>query len=171
MNKQEFLKETKQCVNIAIQRSNQLLRLLSDVDVRVDWNYDFEEFDDTAIGVYVNQSVFTGTIEIGMNLKQLYNSFKWQIEHYNTDEYTILREIVMTNVYHEVGHGIVEQINDWLQTTDDLDEIYDENEQLFDKALDNEEDTVEQFAWCFYDNNLENSRLYKIIQLVRSIYV
>lgn len=46
---------------------------------------------DTVIGIYGNQSAFTDAIEFGINIKQLYNSIKWQMEHYMIDEHTVLR--------------------------------------------------------------------------------
>ena len=42
-------------------------------------------------------------------------------------------------MYHEVGHGIIDYINDLLEYTDEYDELYDKNQQLFDGVLDNEE--------------------------------
>ena len=73
--------------------------------------------------------------------------------------------MIQTNVFHEMGHGITELFEDYLQETDDLDELYDNNQQLFDSVLENEEDSVEEFAWAMYDNQLNNSDLYKIVQL------
>lgn len=70
-----------------------------------------------------------------------------------------------------MGHGIVEMFNDYLQETDDLDELYDNNKELFDWVLDNEEDAVEEFAWSFYDNQLNNSRLYRIVELYNQNWV
>ena len=64
-----------------------------------------------------------------------------------------------------MGHGIVNMIGDYLRETDDLDELYDNNQELFDNMFDNEEDSVEEFAWSMYDNQLGNSGLYKVIQL------
>jgi hypothetical protein len=87
-----------------------------------------------------------------------------------SDPYTIVNEVILTNVYHEMGHGIVELLNDYLQETDELDELYDTNKELFDWILDNEEDAVEEFAWKFYDNELENSKLYQLIQLYFGLY-
>ena len=57
-----------------------------------------------------------------------------------------------------------------LQNTDEYDELYDKNQQLFDSVLDNEEDSVEEFAWCFYDNDLNTSDLYKILNLYYKLY-
>ena len=134
----------------------------------IDWSYSDWDYNglNNAIGVYKSGSVFEGNIEIGFNIGNLYKSFKQQTDaHPWSDEYTILDEIVQTNVFHEVGHGLVELLNDYLTETDELDELYDENKELFDNVLDNEEDAVEEFAWSFYDNDLNNSQLYNIIKL------
>ena len=166
MKKNEFIEEVKDLSEYAIKSSNNLLKSINR-DVSIDWNYDFETFNKTAIGVYENDSVHTGTISIGMNINALWKWFKSETKYYPyTSEYKILQELILTNVYHEVGHGIIDYINDYLQNTDELDEIYDNNQQLFDSALDNEEDTVEEFAWCFYDNDLNTSDLYKILNLI-----
>ena len=121
--------------------------------------------------MYEHDSVHTGTISIGMNINALWKWFKSETKHYPYySEYKILQELILTNVYHEVGHGIIDYINDYLQNTDELDEIYDNNQQLFDDALDNEEDTVEEFAWDFYDTQLEDSKLGQIINLYLKLY-
>ena len=170
MKKNEFIEEVKDLSRCAIQNSNNFLKLI-DRDVSIDWNYDFETFDKNALGVYEHDSVHTGTISIGMNIIALWNFFKSETKDYPyTSEYKILQELILTNVYHEVGHGIIDYINDYLQNTDELDEIYDNNQQLFDDALDNEEDTVEEFAWDFYDNQPEDSKLGQIINLYHKLY-
>ena len=170
MHKNEFLEEVKDLSRCAIQNSNNVLKLI-DRDVSIDWNYDFETFDKTAIGVYEHDSVHTGTMNIGMNINELWKVFKSETKNYPyTSEYKILQEMILTNVYHEVGHGICDYINDLLEYTDEYDELYDENQQLFDSVLDNEEDSVEEFAWCFYDNDLNQSSLYKVFNLMCQIY-
>lgn len=170
MKKNEFIEEVKDLSRRAIQDSNNFLKLI-DRDVSIDWNYDFETFDKNAIGVYEHDSVHTGTISIGMNINALWKCFKSETKDYPyCSEYKILQELILTNVYHEVGHGIINYINDYLQNTDELDEIYDNNQQLFDDALDNEEDTVEEFAYDFYDNQIEDSKLGQIINLYHKLY-
>ena len=167
MSKNEFKKYLKQTSIVAINRANKMLSSLN-LSCSIDWSYNDWEHNglNNAIGVYKSDSVFEGNIEIGFNIGNLYKSLKQQTNAYPwTDEYTILDEIVQTNVFHEVGHGLVELLNDYLTETDELDELYDENKELFDNVLDNEEDAVEKFAWSFYDNQLENSKLYRIIQL------
>jgi len=166
MYKNEFLEEVKDLSRCAIQNSNNFLKLI-DRDVSIDWNYDFETFDKTAIGVYEHDSVHTGTMSIGMNINALWKVFKSETKNYPyTSEYKILQEMILTNVYHEVGHGICDYINDYLEYTDELDDLYDNNQELFDNVLDNEEDSVEEFAWDFYDNQVANSKLGKIINLL-----
>lgn len=107
MDKNEFIKEVKQICGVAIKNCDKLLQPF-DVNVSINWEYDFNSKDwQDAIGVYEHDSVLEGTISIGCNLKSLYNSFTEQCNHYPfTNEYTILNEIIFTNVYHEVGHGL-----------------------------------------------------------------
>ena len=167
MSKNEFKKYLKQTSIVAINRANEMLRSLN-LSCSIDWSYnDWGENNlKQAIGVYKSGSVFEGNIEIGFNIGNLHESLKQQTNAYPwTDEYTILDEVVQTNVFHEVGHGLVELLNDYLTETDELDNLYDSNKELFDYVFDNEEDAVEEFAWSFYDNQLENSKLYRIIQL------
>lgn len=170
MKKNEFIEEVKDLSQCAIQNANNLLKLI-DRDVCINWDYDFETFDKTAIGVYEHDSVHTGTISIGMNINALWKCFKSETKDYPyCSEYKILQELILTNVYHEVGHGIIDYINDLLEYTNEYDELYDKNQQLFDGVLDNEEDSVEEFAWCFYDNDLNTSDLYKILNLFHKLY-
>ena len=166
MKKNEFIEEVKDLSRCAIQNSNNFLKLI-DRDVSIDWNYDFETFDKNALGVYEYDSVHSGTISIGMNINALWKCFKSETKDYPyCAEYKLLQELILTNVYHEVGHGIIDYINDLLEYTDEYDELYDKNQQLFDGVLDNEEDSVEEFAWCFYDNDLNTSDLCKILNLI-----
>lgn len=172
MTKKEFQQELKSSANIAVQRANKFLERLG-LSLHINWDYDSWEYNDldNAIGVYERDSVFGGDISIGFNIKNLYKVFvKETKNHPWSDPYTILDEAIQTNVFHEMGHGIVQMINDYLQETDELDEIYDNNQELFDNVLDNEEDSVEEFAWAMYDNQLNNSKLYKIIQLYLNLF-
>ena len=172
MTKKEFQQELKSSANIAVQRANKFLGQL-DLSLHINWDYDSWEYNDldNAIGVYERDSVFEGNISIGFNIKNLYKTFvKETKNHPWSDPYTILDEAIQTNVFHEMGHGIVQLINDYLQETDELDELYDNNQELFDNVLDNEEDSVEEFAWAIYDNQLNNSKLYKLIQLYIDLF-
>ena len=167
MTKKEFKEELKNSANVAVQRANKFLKQL-DLSLHINWEYDSWSYNDldNAIGVYERDSVFGGDISIGFNINNLY---KWFVKETKnnpwSDEYTILDEAIQTNVFHEMGHGIIQLLNDYLQETDDLDELYDNNQQFFDNILDNEEDSVEEFAWAMYDNQLENCGLYNMIQL------
>lgn len=172
MTKKDFKKEVNNIVNVAITNANKFLKVL-EVTISIDWDYDSfgTIHDGHAIGVYEHDSIFEGEIRIGFNISNLYKTFKDITNSYPfTSEITILNEMIFTNVYHEMGHGIINLIDDYLQNTDELDELYDNNQQLFDWCLDNEEDCVEQFAWDFYDNQLENNNLYKLLKLYLSLY-
>lgn len=171
MTKKEFIQEVKEIASIAVNKSNGFLSSL-DLSLSIDWDYDGWDNDlQTAIGVYESSSVFSGEIAIGFNMNNLYKYCSKSIRKYPwSDPYTIVDETIQTNVYHEMGHGIVENLNYYLQYTDELDALYDANKELFDWVLDNEEDAVEEFAWKFYDNELEDSRLYQLIQLYLGFY-
>ena len=171
MTKKEFIQEVKEIASIAVNKSNGFLSSL-DLSLSIDWEYDGWDDDlQTAIGVYEGGSVFSGEIVIGFNMNNLYKYCSRSIKNYPwSDPYTIVDEAIYTNVYHEMGHGIVEELNDYLQETDELDALYDANKELFDWVLDNEEDAVEEFAWKFFDNELEDSRLYELIQLYLGLY-
>lgn len=171
MTKKEFIQEVKEIASIAVNKSNGFLSSL-DLSLSIDWDYDSWDDDlQTAIGVYESSSVFSGEIAIGFNMNNLYKYCSKSIREYPwSDPYTIVDETIQTNVYHEMGHGIVENLNYYLQYTDELDALYDANKELFDWVLDNEEDAVEEFAWKFYDNELEDSRLYQLLQLYLGFY-
>jgi hypothetical protein len=167
MTKKEFQEELKSCVNIALQKGNKFLRQLG-LTIHINWEYEEWRYNglDNAIGVYEFDSVFEGDISIGLNINNLYKWFVDEIRNYPwTDPYTILDESIQTTIFHEMWHGIIQLIDDYLQETDELDELYDNNQKLFDDVLDNEEKSVEEFAWAMYDNQLNNSELYKLIQL------
>lgn len=173
MTKKEFQAEVNESSQIATNRANEFLTQLN-LSLSIDWEYNDWEYNNlnNAIGVYEAGSVFEGEIHIGFNLNNLYKVCSREIKNHPwSDPYTIVDEAIQTNVFHEMGHGIVEMFNDYLQETDDLDELYDNNKELFDWVLDNEEDAVEEFAWSFYDNQLNNSRLYRIVELYNQNWV
>lgn len=172
MTKKEFQQELKNSANIALQKGNKFLGQLN-LTIHIDWEYEDWDYNglDNAIGVYERDSVFEGDISIGFNTNNLYKWFAKEIRNYPwSDPYTILDEAIQTNVFHEMGHGIVQLIDDYLQETDELDELYDNNQKLFDNVLDNEEKSVEEFAWAIYDNDLNSSELYKLIQVYLKLY-
>lgn len=115
--------------------------------------------------------MFSGEISIAFNMRNLH---KWlataEKDNPWSDPYKMLDEAIQTNVFHEMGHGIVQLIDDCLQNTDELDDIYDRNQELFDGVLDNEEDAVEEFAWDVYDNQPEESRLGQIVDLYVNLW-
>ena len=168
MNYNDFIKETKRITRKSVNKANRFLNKI-DLSLSINWEYDSWKYNDlsSAIGVYEGGSVFGGEIIIGFNLKNLYESFEEETSMFpNSNPNTILNEIIQTNVYHEMGHGIIEQINDYLTETDELDGIYDQNQELFDYVLGDEEDAVESFAWDFYDGMLNDNDLYAVIKLV-----
>lgn len=168
MTKKEFIQETNQIVAVALNNANKFLSQFN-LSVEINWEYEFG--DEGCIGIYEGGSVFGGIISIGFNMNCLYKVICRLIKQYPyTSPYKMLDETIFTNVYHEVGHGLVELINDYLTETDELDSLYDNNQQLFDWVLDNEEDAVEEFAWHFYDNDLISSRLYKMLELYLNLY-
>ena len=170
MTKKEFNDGVKEYSSIAIARSNKLLGSFN-LSLSIDWEYEFDGELGNAIGVYEGGSVFEGEIVIGFNMKQLYKEMVRSIKRYPwSDPYNMLDEMIQTNVYHELGHGLTELIGDNLQETDNLDALYDDNQELFDYVFDNEEDAVEHFAWCMYDNQLQESELYKVLSLYLGLY-
>lgn len=161
----QSMKYAEQALNIANSYLEQ-----TNLSIDIDYDYDEWEFNDLdsehTIGCYESDSVFEGTIEIAFNMDNLYSAYNEQVEMYpNSNPNTILKEIIYTNVFHEMGHGLIEQINDYLQETEELDEIYDNNKEMFDEALDNEEKTVEEFAWDLYDNLLDGNPLNEMVKL------
>lgn len=171
MTKKEFNIEVKESVSLAVNRCNAFLRNL-DLSLSVNWDYEFEgDYLGDAIGVYEGGSVFNGEISVSCNLKELYRYFSKSVKEYPwSDPYKILDEMISTNIYHEMAHGLIELIESYLHETDELDGIYDANKELFDNVLDNEEESVESFAWAMYDNDLEENNLYRIIELYLNLY-
>jgi hypothetical protein len=166
MTKAQFKKILLNYASMAQKNANKFLSQFN-LGLKIDWDYDFD-FDDwrDAIGVYVNGSVFEGDIVIGMNINKLYDVCIADIKKWtSTDPYTIISEAIFTNVYHEMAHGLMEKIDDYLQYSEYLDEIYSNNKELFDSVFNDEEDSVEQFAWDLYDNQIKDNDLYQVIQL------
>lgn len=169
MTKKEYNEEIRSSAGVAVQRANRFLSQL-DLSLHINWEYDGWSHNDlsNAIGVYERDSVLEGDISIGFNVRNLYN---WFVREKNanpwSDEYTILDEAIQTNVFHEMGHGIVQFLEDIIEYWDEDEELpfYDNNQEMFDEVLDNEEDSVEEFAWAMYDNQLNDSALYKLIDI------
>jgi hypothetical protein len=59
----------------------------------------------------------------------------------------------------------MEKIDDYLQYSEYLDEIYANNKELFDRVFNDEENSVEEFAWDLFDNQIKDNDLYQVIQL------
>ena len=168
MNKQEFNKYIHNISKTAVEKANKYLARFHNLSIKIDWSYQsWDEYGlEHAIGAYESGSVFEGEIAIAFNIRNLFQSFQKMVKRYSfTDEYTMLDEMIQTNVYHEMGHGLIELITDYLQETDELDELYDNNKDLFDSVLDNEEEAVEEFAWKLYDNDVESSDLGEMLSL------
>ena len=165
MTKREFIKLAKESIGHAVDACNEYLSRL-DLSLSVNFEYDFNEFDSSAIGVYEAGSVFEGTISVSYNANALFETFKEEMKCFPwSSEENILDELAETTIYHEMGHGICELFNDYLEYSDDLDELYDNNKELFDRTLDNEEDSVEQFAYDFYDGSLDGNDVAEMVQL------
>ena len=142
MTKKEFNDGVKESCGVAVERCNKLLGSFN-LSLNINWEYEFDGELGNAIGVYEGGSVFDGEIVIGFNMKQLYKEMVRSIKRYPwSDPYTMLDEMIQTNVYHELGHGLVELIGDYLENTDELDALYDDNQELFDYVFDNEENAV-----------------------------
>ena len=170
MTRKEFNEGVKDISSVAVRKCDELLGSLN-LSLSINWEYEFEGDLGNAIGVYEGGSVFDGEIKIGFNMRELYLCMCKNIKSYPwSSPFKMLDEMICTNVYHEMGHGLIELIGDYLENTDELDMLYDNNQELFDWVFDNEEDAVEQFAWCLYDNDLEGSKLWDIIELYLSLY-
>lgn len=165
MTREDFITHSTYYANAAIKDTYFLLNSLN-LSAQINWQYDFKSFND-CIGIYENDSALTGTMEIGINLQTLWKEFKKILKVFpNSSEKSILSEIVLTTIFHEIGHGLINYIEDILQYSDSLDQLYDQNQKLFDYTLDNDEDSVEEFAYALYDNQLGNSNLYHILTLI-----
>ena len=175
MTIKEFKKEIKPITLVALERSNEYLKKI-DQSVKINWKYNdwVSRGVEDAIACYESGSVLEGDISIALNIKNLKKSVEEQIEKYIfTDLYTIMDETIQTSVFHEMGHGIMEMFKDYIDYCDD-DELqwYYDNQELFDEAIDNEEDTVEAFAWDFYDNDFEtnNTVLNRMVNVYLQCY-
>lgn len=137
-----------------------------DLDAVID-NELFQFDGQQHVGEYWGGSVFTGTMKIGINVNVVKSELKRVIrQHPYSCPADVLDEFIKTTIFHEVGHGLVELVNDYLQETNDLDGLYDNNQDFFDEILDNEEDYVEKFALDMFENQVENNDLNKLITMV-----
>lgn len=119
---------------------------LSAFDLALEVDTDSTEMPDDKLGEYELGSVFEKTILIRVNLPAIKKACKENPE-------ISVEDATATTVFHEVGHALVEQLVDWMENIPDADSIFTEEfctryEAVVDDALD-EEDLVEDFAWCF----------------------
>lgn len=107
-----------------------------------------EDYDDWsslygghAVAVYEGGSVFDGVIMVGLNMEAFRKYASETHSSYMTwDE-------IRKSLYHEVGHGLVERIRDFIdEYGDDGEELYNGNKDDLDYILGDEEDAVEEFA-------------------------
>lgn len=117
------------------------------------------------VGVYESGSVFEKDITFRLFPRNIIDAFEDDAEDTLPD---ILEETRIT-VFHEVGHGLMEQLLDWGESfRDALAEIMDG--KYFDIFYDDnvtEEDIVEDFARAF--NKGLNSPLQEAVEEVSSI--
>lgn len=99
-------------------------------------DYDFKE---DALGMFVNSVQDNASVfPIALNKELIINK---------SDEYEVdLDTAILTTIAHEVGHGLFEYLEDFY----DLEDA-------------NEEDVVEEFARDYYDNNLSDNTLYRLL--------
>lgn len=167
MGKREFLQGLKNSANYSLQKANKLLSELG-LTIHINWEYNDWKHYAGAIGLYERDSVLEGDISIAFNINNLYTCFNNEVKQNPwSDPYEMLDECVQTNVFHEMGHGIVQFLEDIIEYADENEPLpfYDNNQRLCDKTLDEEEDSVEEFAWAMYDNTPQKSQLYKITEL------
>ena len=168
MGKEEYEKYVREFCSNAVDNAISYLKPMS-LSLDVDWDYD--EWEDntltSALGCYEAESVFSGTISIAFNIDNMLKSYNKCFNDYpwlNTGIESI-RDAVYTTVYHEMGHGLCELIFDYLTTSDCLDEVFNSQQRLFRHSLDNEEESVETFAWNMLDGNLEQDEINEMTEL------
>ena len=104
-------------------------------------DYEPEDYEQDALGLFLNSiQDNASTFPIWLNKEAIINGSK-------EFEYDGLDIAIMTTIAHEVGHGIFNYLEDFYEL--------DRSE---------EEDMVEEFARDYYDNNLADDTLYKILQ-------
>lgn len=121
---------------------------LSAFDLGLEVDTDSTEMPDDKLGEYELGSVFEKTILIRVNQPAIKNACK------ETPEISV-EDATATTVFHEVGHALVEQIVDWMEYHPDAEDIFTEDfcsryESVVEDTID-EEDLVEDFAWCFLE--------------------
>ena len=108
------------------------------------------ELPDGECGEYEGGSVFTKTIAVCVCVPAVRRYCKELVEPYSRK---LLDDGIRTTIYHEVGHALVEQIDDWLRHLPEARALREGDlggrfEEVFDDGLD-EETLVEDFAQAF----------------------
>ena len=142
-------KRNKAAIDAAVRRINRWLDRFG-LSVNLATADEDELWDREQCGEYEDGSVFTKTILACVCIPNIRAYCRDIIVPYS--ETSVRREIQAT-VYHEVGHALIEQINDWVENIPeaqalmkgDLGKRY---EEVFDDGLD-EEWVVEEFATAF----------------------
>lgn len=105
-----------------------------------------EDLGDGILGEYEAGSVFTGEITVRVNPPSIRTSCSFL--PFPED---IQRQTRLT-VYHEVGHALLEQIIDWDEFYEDMDETISRVDKVYTDVFDDsvdEETLVEDFAYGF----------------------
>jgi Zn-dependent oligopeptidase len=98
--------------------------------------------DDDWVGQYEHDSVWTGTIQVYLNMeliKRLSDEFCSAEEENN----------IVSTLYHEIGHGLLDMI---IELPEESVEAYENDPEFFDIFNDDnmsEEDIVEEFGESF----------------------
>ena len=105
------------------------------------------DWDDDVVGIYIYRSAYSGVLRIGVNLKVIEEyANENDAEYFNIDE--IAEENILTTLWHEVGHGLMEHIRRMRrQDTQNKTGIF-KGKVLNDlkEIIYNEEEVVEEFG-------------------------
>lgn len=149
----EYINGVLYNINEFLQPFNLKAKLIKEYD----WN-------DNCVGIYIYRSAYTGIIRIGINLYAI-ESFAndYDEEFFNTQE--IAEENILTTLWHEVGHGLMEHIRRMRrQDTQNKTNIFKgEMLRVAKEIIYDEEDVVEEFGE--YMAGFEyTSRLYNFLE-------
>lgn len=123
---------------------------LNNSDLEVSCN--MHALEDDVLGSYESGSVFEKSIKVNIDID---NVLKACEEDDTEDEYSDPANVAKMTIYHEVGHGLMEQIIDWINDNPEISLLCDgpfgdEFKEVIDDEYD-EEDVVEDFAWGLFD--------------------
>ena len=111
-----------------------------------------EDMPQEQLGYYEMGSVFEKEILVYINPENISRTCKEDSIH---DRYSEPSTQVKITIYHEIGHGILEQIIDWMENVKEIQTLCDGpfGETYKDVINDDveEETIVEDFAWGFFD--------------------